>query len=402
MFSSEKEMQKWLEKALEDSGGLADLISEENIDEFEGIETSNPFEKKVLDSFQLCLKSLYINDVITADENFSMKEGEILRPDFLLYACETQSMVIVELKNISGPTRQVGTEVSAYANEVRSYLPFIADGDIVNVIISTEWPTLLRHYIAHEIYWLHRNIICFEPIKVGNDIFLNIKELSSFVDDEIILKVGKESFGGYQLCLYDYDRKEGVVESTLDNHLEQMKAALSAMAVKGNALKSHGFAILWKDNLEISRAPYSITLLNVAPFQAIGQFLLYLEEGESPSNMQERFIRLVQEHDPQGHSQTLSEIYHYGQSFLDDICSPAVEGFSTWSIHADIIAERGDLISFCSWGAIGEQFFDSLHREYKNGNSKIRADCPNVGLGVIDYLIDPDYVDVPLTLLGEA
>src|SRR5689334_14728819 len=81
------------------------------------------------------------------------------------------------------PSRQAGTEAGAYAGELRSHLPFLSDGDVVNVLISSVWPTLLRHYVAHEILWIGRKVLCLEPVEVGESHSLKIVEPARFTDD---------------------------------------------------------------------------------------------------------------------------------------------------------------------------------------------------------------------------
>ena len=162
LFSSESIMQEWLSRALEGAEGLAELIV--NLDALEEESASNFAASRMLQSFRTCVSSLYITQKISENENISINEGEILKPDFVLYAPETESVVIVELKNIAGPTRQAGTELAAYSCEIRTTIPFLSDGDIVHILISTEWPTLLRHFVQHEIFWQRKNLLCLQPV----------------------------------------------------------------------------------------------------------------------------------------------------------------------------------------------------------------------------------------------
>lgn len=393
IFSSEAEMQTWLHKELTENNSLSHLIVNE--DYLDGFKPNNIQEQKLIDSYRACWKSFHVTELLTANENISMKPGESLKPDFVLYAAETESLIIIELKNLPSSTRDAGTEIGAYANELRSYLPFIADGDIINVVISSAWPTLLRHYVFHEMFWLQRRVICLEPISESGQLRLKIKEISEFADGDISLKISDRHIGGYQLCLYD-DSLYGPHpdRSRLDQHLEQMKTALVAMATKGDSKKSHGFAFLWKDNWELSLAPYSITMLNFAPFQGVSRFLLKLEADEQPTAMQNKFINLVREYDPTGHSQSLEDIMDVGCIFLKGFCSPAPEGFADWRALKPIMLGRSGLISFRGWGIFGEIFFDRLAAEYQAGDISIAVDCPRLGLKVIEDLIDPDYPDI--------
>ncbi|MCW5520905.1 hypothetical protein J1N09_13735 [Aureitalea sp. L0-47] len=387
-FSSEKEMQKWLSDEFSSKTQLADLI--QNIEDFEEYVAYSLAAKKIFQSFSHSLKSLYNTSVISEDENISFKIGDSLKPDFLLYALETESVVIVEIKNSGHATREGGTELGAYASEVKSYVPFISDGDIVNVIISPEWPTLIRHYVFHEIFWVQRNLICLEPVKIDDKIKLKIVDIDSIIEDNLSLKIGYQHLGGYQLCLYDYNLySEPDNRTRLDAHLEQMNTAISAMATKGNSQRNHGFAFLWKDNWELSLAPYSITIINFSPFQSLER--LFHDENFEPNSITERFVDIIKDFDPNGHGESLLSITETGREFLEEFCEPRMEGFHTWDILKQTMLGRSDLISFHSWGVFGELYSDRLQEKYKEGNFNLKSNDPELGLELLDELIDPNY-----------
>ncbi len=174
IFESESFMQQWLSEQFARGKSLADLVS--NLEEYD-----SPFSeketfslRKVIDAFKFCLSSFDNNEVLVENKDISLSDKDILKPDFLLYAPGTQSVIVIELKNIKSPTRQVGTEFGAYAAEVKTHLPFLADNDVINVIISSEWPTLLRHYVFNDIVWLDRKLICLQPVNTLQGIFLEI------------------------------------------------------------------------------------------------------------------------------------------------------------------------------------------------------------------------------------
>ncbi len=168
LFKNEAAMQKWICEELHEADGLADLICNcDYLDEFlpQGVE-----QESILRSFSSCLSALYITEPISEDENISLTRPDSLKPDLILYSAESQGMVIVELKNLAGPSREAGTELGAYACELRSYIPFLSDGDLFNVIISPVWSTLLRHYVFNEIFWQQKNLICLTPVVTDDGI----------------------------------------------------------------------------------------------------------------------------------------------------------------------------------------------------------------------------------------
>lgn len=363
LFASEADMQSWLSSELSVAEGLADLIV--NLDAFNALAPTDFAEKRLLQSIKTCIASLYINNVFSEDENISVSDSESLKPDFVLYAPETESVVIVELKNLGGPTRQAGTELSAYTCEIRSAIPFIADGDIVNVIVSTEWPTLLKHYARQEIFWQHRNLICLRPIPHDGAVKLEILGLTDLAEGGTALKISDRHLGGYQICLYDDQLYSPTPDrARLDKNEEQFRTSLQAMATMGNRLNSHGFAILWKDRWQGSLAPYSITVMNFAPFQSVERFL-HIEGAEVPDIIK-RFIELVKENDPEGHGNALSALTDAATAFLKNVCSPEVEGFSHWGAHQKIMEGRAKNLAFVGWGLFGEAVFSRLQKEYES------------------------------------
>lgn len=311
-----------------------------------------------------------------------------------MYAAESEGMVIIELKNISGPTRQAGTELNAYAAELRSYIPFLSDGDLFNVIISPVWPTLLRHYVFHEIFWQQRNIICLTPVKSGEDIRLEILGIKYVVEADSSSKISDQHIAGYHYCLYDYNPDRD--RDRLDKHIEQLKAALFVMSTEGNRQKSQGFAFLWKDNWQGSLAPYSITLLNMAPFQSIERFLHKIDSVNDLTKIQKKFIQFIQEYDPSGHGNSLTKITLSATEFLSGFCYPTMEGFHNWDVLKKTMLSRGELLAFRGWGLFGDLYNERLIKEYSEGNIHLSITNPELGLEVVENLIDPNYPFITL------
>ncbi|EAN9129179.1 hypothetical protein EQV89_26300, partial [Salmonella enterica] len=98
IFSNESEMQKWLESELEKHRGLLSVIDNEN--EIRNFDAKSIAEKKIQDSFTLCMDNLESLHVISADKNISVDKKDKLRPDVVAYSIDRNSLVIMELKNI--------------------------------------------------------------------------------------------------------------------------------------------------------------------------------------------------------------------------------------------------------------------------------------------------------------
>ncbi|EKM15028.1 hypothetical protein VCHENC01_0648 [Vibrio harveyi] len=390
MFENESKMQEWLVDELDGLDGLNDLIS--NSDYLDNYKPVSEEASKVLSSFKKCARSLNILDLISEDENISIERPDSLRPDFLFYSAESQGAVIVELKNISGPTREVGTELSAYSCELRSYIPHLSEGDLFHVIISNHWPTLLRHYIFHEIFWNQKNMICLQPQDTSDGIKLKIISINSILEANVGFSISERHLAGYQLCLYDnnlYDRNAD--KNRLDSHIEQMNTAIQVMSSEGHRQRSNGFAFLWKDHLDISLAPYSISIFNIAPFKSIERFLHEVDSVNDLTEMKKRFLKLTQWHAPTGHGDALQSVADSGVPFLNKFCSPRLEGFHDWVEYKPMMLKRAELLSFHCWGIFEEMRNIVLKEEYDQGNLDLEIDDPQLGLAVINRIIDSEY-----------
>jgi hypothetical protein len=392
VFKNEQAMQRWLSNALRKTEDFVDLITNE--DEIEGFEVNDGIRARIKESYLHCLKSLRTNHVIAENMNISLKKGDVLKPDFLVYSAEAQSILIVELKNETNASREAGTELGAYAGELKSYFPFIADGDLPCVIISSAWPVLLRHYIFHEIFWHHRNVICLEPVILDGEKRLGIFSIDQLAGDNADMRFSERHFGGYHVALYYIDR----LALETDMFAEQMRTALIAMASKGNRLKSHGFAFLWTDSLDLP-ATHAITMATLAPFQT---FERLLHSGDFIKNKLTNEIgKLIVEHDPSGHGVSLDAISDRGMEFLSSFCSPQFEGFVTWNaLKEPIVREGTRLLAFACWGFVEDLYFHELAKAYAKGEHYRSFSDPDVGLRTVLNLFDPNYNFIEINSLG--
>ncbi|MGA6099192.1 hypothetical protein ACPESN_15155 [Stutzerimonas marianensis] len=390
MFASEAAMQAWLTKEISQVYGLGELIAPKSLDGYTGE------EKRIAESYSYCIDCLNYNYPISFDENISLKSGDILRPDVLLYSSESETIVLVELKNIKEPTRQAGTELSAYAAELRSYIPLLASSDIISVIISTEWPTLLRHYVFNEITWHQRKILCLKPVQDKTKISLEIVDPKEITEGNLSLSIADDHLSGFHICLYDMGLYSGGDIKRLDSHVQQMLTALRYIAAKGTSQGNNGFAFLWRNSHPETIAPYMITVVNIAPFSTLERFLRIVDEIK-PESILGRFINICAEHDPTGHGASLGTQSESAMEFLGSFCSPQAEGFMNWRHLKEFMLENGDLIAFQAWGFFETEYFSLLKNEYNEGKVTTTAHDPNLGLRVLEKIIDSEYQFIDLT-----
>lgn len=154
------ESQSQIIKKIKDAG-IYDLIS--NREQFINIANKrykNDFQPlfsinylirdKYLSYSKIILKSLETTELITGDtiKNISLDSKEKLYPDILLYNYENNKYFILELKRSAKAEREAVTELLGYRLEVKNHLPFINNGDIPLIIVSTEFNDLLLHSVA--------------------------------------------------------------------------------------------------------------------------------------------------------------------------------------------------------------------------------------------------------------
>lgn len=399
VFANEKEMQKWLETKFEVIEGLSEIIY--NTDDVKDYVTKNLSEEKIKETFLYCLESLSMNELLTKNENISSKKGDSLNPDIFAYAPETQSLVIIELKNSSGATREAGTELSAYAGEIKSALSYLSDGEVINVIISPAWPALLKHHLYNNIFWQGKNTICLEPFMLDGDVWLKVIDISVLVQADIPSHFSEEHLGGYHICLYDHSQYEVPRPiSKLHKNLKLMEASISAIATKGEKMGSHGFAFLSRGTI---LAPYFITVVNAAPFKSIER-ILHSSDVHSYSDLpliERKILDIYFEHSPEGHGSGINSLYDTARSLLKRICSPAPESFTAWSYLKEHILKEGNPLYFDSWGVFKDLAIKKLICKYESNQCEMNLNSANLGLEVLEEIIDKDYQYInPHYLLG--
>lgn len=402
IFENESAMQKWLKEKLEQGEQLGDLVQVSN-DVHNG-QFNSEDQKAIQASFQYILEFIYCTELMSADKNISATKTEILKPDFVLYASEAQGIIVVELKNFSAATRETGTEIGAYSGEIRSQLPFIADADLMGVIISPEWPTLLRHYVVQEIFWRRRKLLCLQPVEVDGETRLETVDIKYLSGGDIALKTAAHYLGGYHICLYDEELQAGSNDrERLTSYEEQMRTALRVLTTEGEAQGLTGFAFLWKDKWEQSLAPFMITLVNFAPFQQLDQVLQRENGWETATNFQRTMMKINAEFDPQGHTGALMAKTRAIDSILESFCRPIPESFQSWvNLRREMWPRVERMVAFETWGAFTPRYLEMLRGAYKVGNS---FEYSHGELGwdfvesIVDYNSRPPYW--PMLLEGD-
>ncbi len=178
-----------------------------------------------------------------------------------------------------------------------------------------------------------------------------------------------------------------------------MHTALQAISVRGNSLRSHGFAFLWRHCFRVGLAPYNITIINIAPFQSLER--LFHDEAFKLNDTTMRFVDILREHAPEGHGFALEDIKNYGQRFLTSFCDPQPEGFDSWENLKGYVFDQTDALAFVGWGIFGELFYDKLAKEYQDGNYECNATNPLLAISLLNEIINDSYPFIDLSHYGD-
>lgn len=107
------------------------------------------------------LGELHTLDLVSKNNrSISREKGERLFVDLLYCARETSRFVLFEIKNQDGSAREAVTEIMAYEHEALNHTPFSSANDVMMVIVSRDFSTLLDHAVTGLNSWSRRRVLC--------------------------------------------------------------------------------------------------------------------------------------------------------------------------------------------------------------------------------------------------
>ncbi|HBP4581703.1 TPA: hypothetical protein L5606_000171 [Pseudomonas aeruginosa] len=184
-FSSEQAVQDWLETAVRSGDIQKHIRGQEKV----GLELAHWSSPDFWPSFpvdyltrkgcqraaQNVLTSLGPLDLISKNNrNLSAEKGERLFTDLFYCARGTSQFIVIEVKNQNTTAREAITELLAYEHEVLNHLPFAGANDIMMVIVSRDFSTLLDHAVAGLNTWSRRNVLCLRFDDSAEEPFLEV------------------------------------------------------------------------------------------------------------------------------------------------------------------------------------------------------------------------------------
>lgn len=379
IFNYERDMHQWLVEEFENIDGLGEIIIENNMHE-NNVENLNFINRKIIVNQQNCISALNHNYLISDDTNISIQERMILRPDLFLISRDPDGIVLVELKNRAASTRESGTELSAYTNSIVNIYPYMPNANIYYVIISSEWPSLLKNYVRNEVIWQNKNILCLKPKRVESSTKLDIVNIHDKFSN-YPQRLSPKNLRGIQLCVNNYEKTE-IRENILYTALEFMSDA-------GYRQNDNGFCLLWRDLSDSSITSHIFTIVSVCPFS-------FLERFKHEPAISDTIDSLKKHHDLEKQpsveaSQSFTNIVQEAQNFLDNYYNITSENPNDFEFFESRNNGRAENIAFKGWGLFGELYkellcfqstLDDTDGEFVSNYSK------SIGFEVINEIID--------------
>jgi len=170
-FGREQQVQDWLESAIA-KDLLSDVIVGANKVRESLAWSESPEFKPLfpidyltrlgnLRSAEHVLGELHNLELISKNNrSISREKGESLFVDLLYCARETSRFVLFEIKNQDGSARETVTEIMAYEHEALNHTPFSSANDVMMVIVSRNFSTLLDHAVTGLNSWSRRRVLC--------------------------------------------------------------------------------------------------------------------------------------------------------------------------------------------------------------------------------------------------
>lgn len=170
-FGREQLVQDWLESVIAEDR-LSDVIVgadkiRKSLAWSESPEFKPPFPIDYLTRLgnlraaEHVLGELHTLDLVSKNNrSISREKGERLFVDLLYCARETSRFVLFEIKNQDGSAREAVTEIMAYEHEALNHTPFSSANDVMMVIVSRDFSTLLDHAVTGLNSWSRRRVLC--------------------------------------------------------------------------------------------------------------------------------------------------------------------------------------------------------------------------------------------------
>jgi hypothetical protein len=291
-FESEQQVQDWLESIIAQDR-LAEVIIggdavRKSLAWSESPEFKAPFPIDYLTRMgnlraaEHVLGALHTLELVSKNNrSISREKGEKLFVDLLYCARETSQFVLFEIKNQDGSAREAVTEIMAYEHEALNHTPFASANDVMTVIVSRKFSTLLDHAVTGLNSWSRRRVLCllFDDDEDGPRLTVYIPTAWSAIGQKGL------TTNGIVLATLSFTPYPELELEDDDIHAVCSTAA-SLMVREAERSGGSGFAIVAYNHLypRMANAPYLILAGVVNPFSFLerAQSEGFLQNSRSP------------------------------------------------------------------------------------------------------------------------
>lgn len=385
-FSSEQAIQDWLENLIENDC-LYDAIEgkEEVSNALLGLEDADFWPSFPIDhltriaslrSASYALERLHTLQLISKNNrNISLERGERMFADLLYCSPETSTFVLFEVKHNKGTSREAITELLAYEHEIQNHIPFSGASDIITVVVSRDYPTLLDHAVASGNTWSRKQMLCllFEEDDQGPKLKVHIPNAWSAIG-----QIGLP-FAGLPTATLSLAPKSDL---NADDIFSAFSTAAELFVREAERKGGSGFAMVCYNHFstKLADSPYLLLIGAVDPFTFIDHannsrmlensaspILDYLLEGERHMDLSTSWDWLSSD----GGAAT---------DYLKEFGRPTWEMAANWRHLRDVRRWKSNSITFDRhispvysefWGFLGD-----FVREIARRPSRLRAFMP--------------------------
>lgn len=296
--------------------------------------------------------------------NISLDCRERLYPDIVVYNEVSLNHYIFELKISRLTERESITELMAYIQEVKNYLPFLDNECVRLVIVSTEFRPIVKHSVASLIL-NNYSVICLKPIFGENGMSLEIIDVESWTDISIS-KLSMKAFCGNTLCLYG--KSEKCVKH--NDVINDIKVAIEYLKYDGNMIGSHGFCTISPNNnanglQSITTTDYKVIVYVINPYN-IYYRTMYRKNNNVFSN---HLKEIVEDSDSRYyHDCSFPRLIRGFKKYLSDKYTVHYEGPLEFNQYYSYFVKE-ELPIYCDvWGEVGNFIRNLMCDQYLKKN----------------------------------
>ena len=279
-------------------------------------------------------------------QNISLEKKQQLYPDLLLYNKSNGKYIVGEIKRSREAERQAVTELLGYELEIKNHLPLTSNSEILMILISFDYSTLLQHSIESLILD-HKPIICLLPVMTNGEFeHFDIFCPDCWTNTNYAL-LDEKAFQGTTYSINNkYNNEYG--DKSIEELIDISETAIEYIRGNCEKYKQHGFSLMWISN-DPSQVCVFITIFLINPY--------YLFYNSSNRIIKNPLVDNINDNLDQLHRMNYSVtdfVFSDARNYLhNDVDSHLEYGIDLHSFRRDIM-HKGNILQCNCWGELGE------------------------------------------------